>query len=463
MRRLRHLFVHHQTADYATRAMVHLMQTLFANFEGHLHVQLWNGQCVHLGRDPAPLNGSPFVLVFRTPAILLDYLKRKDPLSFAEAYFRGEMDVEGDLSALLALREAFNRLNITWRVHAAGLLRQVHLQLLDPQSLPHWTRSYFKEAVQVRSHSRAENQSAVQFHYDVSNAFYALWLDPAMVYSCAYFDSPAQSLAHAQQAKLDLICQKLHLKPGDRFLDIGCGWGALLIHAARHYGVRASGVTLSKQQYDYVQLQIINAGLMGRVSVALQDYRDIPGKAVFNKIASVGMFEHVGIKNLPVYFQTVRRLLSGDGLFLNHGITSDTEGWPQDLGHTFINRYVFPDGQLETVSNIQRQMELAGFEILDVEAMRAHYVLTLQHWIQGLQAQHQSCLAHVNEATYRVWLAYLMASQQSFASGKLGLYQILICPRSGGLPQLPLTRQQRMLPVVEAEVSDHSPCMYPAV
>lgn len=463
MRKLQKRIVRQQASEHYITAMVKLMQALFANFEGHLHVQLWNGQSVHLGRDPAPVNGSPFVLIFRTPAILLDYLKRKDPLSFAEAYFRGEMDVEGDLSALLALREAFARLKVSWHLYTISFFHQLRMQLQSPFSLPHWTSSYFKEAVKVRSHSRSENLDAIQFHYDVSNAFYALWLDPDMVYSCAYFDGPTQSLEHAQQAKLDLICQKLHLKPGDRFLDIGCGWGALLIYAARHYGVRAYGVTLSKEQYDYAQLQIIRAGLMGRVSVVLQDYRDIPGSAVFNKIASVGMFEHVGIKNMPVYFQTVMRLLSRDGLFLNHGITSETEGWPQDLGHTFINRYVFPDGQLEIVSNIQRQMELAGFEILDVEAMRAHYVLTLQHWIQRLQAQHLSSLAHINEATYRVWLAYLTASQQSFASGKLGLYQILICPRSASLPQLPLTRQQRTLPTVKAKLSAHSPCMDSAV
>lgn len=446
MHGLLQLFTLSSVPERHTACIIKLMQQLFTRFDGHVQVQLWDGQRIHLGKQPAPLEGSPFTLIFRTPAILMSFIKRRDPLSFAESYFKCDMDIEGDMAALLALREQFNRLHIDWRVKTAGLLNALKMRFTQPLSVPHWQHSHFSASKTVYRHSRSENRASVQFHYDVSNAFYGLWLDPAMVYSCAYFSSPTQDLASAQTAKLDLICRKLQLQPGDQFLDIGCGWGALVIYAARHYGVTARGVTLSQKQYDYAQAQIKSAGLEARVSVQLQDYRDITGQGLFNKIASVGMCEHVGIKNIPVYLQTVRRLLTSNGLFLNHGISSDIEGWPDNLGHTFINRYVFPDGQLDTLSNLQRQMALAKFEVLDVESMRAHYVLTLRHWIKQLAQQHASALHYVNEATFRIWLAYMTASRLSFENGNLGLYQTLLCPRGANpLPQ-PLTRRHMLAP-----------------
>jgi cyclopropane-fatty-acyl-phospholipid synthase len=446
MHDLLRLFTLSTEPEQRTASMIKLMQRLFNRFEGHVKVQLWDGQCIDLGNQPAPAEGSPFTLVFRTPAILITFLKHRDPLSFAESYFRGEMDIEGDLAALLALREQFARLHIDWRVKTARLINTLNVRWLQAMSLPDWQRSHLLASETVHRHTRSENRASIQFHYDVSNAFYALWLDPAMIYSCAYFSSPAQDLASAQTAKLDLICRKLQLQPEDQFLDIGCGWGALIIHAARHYRVRAHGVTLSQKQYDYAQDQIKKAGLAGRVSIHLQDYRDIPGHAVFNKIASVGMFEHVGIKNLPTYFQSVQRLLTSDGLFLNQGITSDIEGWPNNLGHTFVNRYVFPDGQLDTLSNIQQQMALAQFEVLDVESMRAHYALTLRCWITQLTQQHAAALQYVSEATFRIWLSYMTASRLSFENGHLGLYQILICQRQASPLQLPLTRRHMLIP-----------------
>jgi cyclopropane-fatty-acyl-phospholipid synthase len=275
----------------------------------------------------------------------------------------------------------------------------------------------------------------------VSNEFYSLWLDRAMVYSCAYFESQEMDLDAAQQAKLEHICRKLMLKPGEEFLDIGCGWGALVIHAAQHFGVRARGVTLSAQQLQVARERIAAAGLSDRVRVELMDYRDLTGEAVYDKIASVGMFEHVGLDNLPMYFSVVHRLLRPGGLFLNHGITHESEGWQPTISTRFINRYVFPDGQLDTISNIQRVMEQSKFEIADVEALRRHYALTLRHWVNRLERQHLQALQHVNEATYRVWRLYMAACALEFESGEIGIYQVLAAKRNAGNPTWPLTRR----------------------
>jgi cyclopropane-fatty-acyl-phospholipid synthase len=262
-----------------------------------------------------------------------------------------------------------------------------------------------------------------------------------MVYSCAYFENPDVGIDQAQRAKLDHICRKLLLKPGERFLDVGCGWGALAIHAAQHYGVQARGITLSERQLEFARRRIAREGLAERVSIELIDYRDMPGESQFDKIASVGMFEHVGLKNLPVYFATVHRLLKPHGLFLNHGITHVEEGWGKTLSTQFINRYVFPDGQLDSVSRVENVMERAHFEIADVEALRAHYALTLRHWVARLERQRQRALELVGEATYRVWRLYMAASALQFEAGDIGIYQILAGKRAHGVPEVPLTRR----------------------
>ena len=420
-----------QTAD--------LLKRLFRSFDGSLALRLWNGTTLRLGKSGPEMPAPPFTLVCRSPSVVRAMVLGRDRLRLVESYFRGEIDIEGDFFAALRLKDHLNsiRLSVLDRVGAVFST----IRLPASRAAPPATVGSMLHGQAVRAHSKAENRESIQFHYDVSNKFYALWLDEAMVYSCAYFERPDDSLAQAQRAKLDHICRKLRLAPGDRLLDIGCGWGALVIHAAKHFGVQAHGVTISKQQLELARQRIAQAGLEDRVTVELRDYRDLQGDSVYDKIASVGMFEHVGLKNLPAYFSTVHRLLKPAGLFLNHGITHDVEGWPKTSSTEFINRYVFPDGQLDTVSNIQREMERARFEIADVEALRPHYALTLRHWVARLEQRHDQALEYVSESTFRVWRLYMAACALEFESGEIGVYQVLASKRNQGTASMALTRR----------------------
>jgi cyclopropane-fatty-acyl-phospholipid synthase len=248
-----------------------------------------------------------------------------------------------------------------------------------------------------------------------------------MVYSCALFRNGDDSLEQAQEHKLDLICRKLQLRPGERFLDIGCGWGALLFWAQRHYGVKATGVTLSVQQFEHVREQIDRRGLAGQVEVHLRDYRQLAGHGVFDKIASVGMFEHVGLKNLPVYFGTIHRLLKDDGLVLNHGITNGMYG--QDgtrlAAGDFIERYVFPGGELPEVARAMAEMAGQKLEVFDVEGLRPHYAQTLMHWVRRLESQREQALRLVDDKTFRIWRIYMAGSAHAFEQGWISVYQLL--------------------------------------
>jgi cyclopropane-fatty-acyl-phospholipid synthase len=420
---------------------VQLLQRLFRRYPGVLTARLWDGTSIRAGTPAAPAADSPFTLVFRTPEAVWSAVLGNDPLALADAYFRGELDIEGDFFAALSIKDHLDAMQMPRAEKLLAALTAWRLRMLNAAA--HHSERLFalSDAPRIKAHSKAENRDAIHFHYDVSNEFYALWLDRAMVYSCAYFENPEVDLDSAQQAKLDHICRKLALRPGEQFLDIGCGWGALVMHAARHYGVRAHGVTLSSQQLQIARERIEKAGLGDRVSVELMDYRDLPGQTLYDKIASVGMFEHVGLKNLPVYFATVHRLLKPRGLFLNHGITHDSEGWQPNVSTEFINRYVFPDGQLDTISNVQRVMEHAKFEIADVEGLRPHYALTLRHWVARLEKNRALAMQYVNEATYRVWRLYMSACALQFESGEIGIYQILASKRAAGVPDLPLTRR----------------------
>ena len=415
-----------------------VVERVFRGYAGSLGVRLWDGMVISLGRDsPAA------TIVVRNAKLLRELAWRPDPLRLAEAYFFGEIDVEGDLYALLKQRTHLQSLTLSMRdrlaLFSAALFPGSDSALVrrDKRSV-RWSKPF--QTRTTRKHSKAHNREAIAFHYDVSNEFYRLWLDERMVYSCAYFNDPDESLDRAQRNKLDHICRKLRLEAGERLLDIGCGWGALICWAAQHYGVRAHGITLSRQQYEYTQNTIRGLGLEKQVTVELRDYRDLPDDAAFDKVSSIGMFEHVGLKNLPAYFRAVGRALKPGGLFLNHGITDNEEGRHKTAGTEFIQRYVFPDGELDSVSNAQRVMERTGFEICDVEALRPHYALTLRHWVSRLEARQKEAVAHVSEATYRVWRLYMAACALQFEQGAIGVYQILAANGRDGPVGLPLTR-----------------------
>jgi len=293
-------------------------------------------------------------------------------------------------------------------------------------------------------HRRRANKQNIQHHYDVSNAFYRLWLDQRMVYSCAYFKAEADSLDQAQLQKLDHICRKLMLKPGEAFLDIGCGWGALILHAARAYGVNATGITLSQNQHDYVKAKIAEAGLENRVRVELRDYLDLPEDRLYDKIASIGMFEHVGIRNYPRYFGKIRRVLKPGGMALNHGITHNRLG-ASSLGSgigDFIEEYVFPGGQLAHVSRVIQGLAAEGLELVDAEALREHYASTLWHWVERLEANADAARREVGEERFRVWRIYLAGSAHAFDRGWLSIFQLLAGKPlpDGSLPH-PSTRE----------------------
>jgi cyclopropane-fatty-acyl-phospholipid synthase len=411
---------------------IRIFERLLDGFQVPAAVRLWDDSLhVRDGRAPA------FTLVLRDPELLRRLVIERSPILLADAYFRGILDVEGDLYSALRLKDHFASIALSWRDKLS--------LLLDALRLP--ARKAIG-AVQARAathfshrHSRDTDRAAISFHYDVSNEFYALWLDEQRVYSCAYFENADDTLEAAQCQKLDHVCRKLRLRPGERLLDIGCGWGAMVCWAARNYGVRAHGITLSQRQFDYAQARIASEGLQDRVSVELRDFRDLPADAIYDKVSSIGMFEHVGLANLPTYLGTVQRVLRPGGLFLNHGITHDEEGWNKTVASEFINRYVFPDGELDCVSNIQLGMERAGFEIHDVEGLRPHYALTLRHWVQRLEAQREAALREVDEPTFRIWRLYMAACALEFDSGGTGIYQILASKRDQGRWPVPLSRK----------------------
>ncbi|HXJ85025.1 MAG TPA: cyclopropane-fatty-acyl-phospholipid synthase family protein [Candidatus Methylomirabilis sp.] len=266
---------------------------------------------------------------------------------------------------------------------------------------------------------------AIAHHYDVSNEFYALFLDPLMVYTCAYYREPEGKLEQAQQDKLDLVCRKLRLARDETMLDIGCGWGSLSVWAAQHYGVRAHGVTLSKAQAEWAAQRIKREGLEGRCLVEYRDWRDLPADARYDKIAAVGVIEHVGIRNYPAFFGRVRSMLNDGGLYLNHGIHHEFH-WKRTSQTDFLLRNVFPNGDLSGFTETVTEMERAGWEILDAENLRLHYARTCGHWVERLRARADEARAIVGERIYRTWLLYLTCSAVAFETGSIGLYQVVV-------------------------------------
>jgi cyclopropane-fatty-acyl-phospholipid synthase len=395
--------------------------------ESEVSVELWNGKRIW-GK------GEKLKIKLKTPWSLKEAFREFNDLSLAESYIYGLIDLEGDIFLLFPLVDWIleRNLSLTEKLKLWRLIKKLPG---EAQIRRCWAE------VDGELHSIERDKQAVQYHYDVSNEFYKLFLDKNMVYSCAYFRSEKDSLDKAQEQKVDYICRKLMLKPGERFLDIGCGWGALILHAAKKYKVEAVGITLSEKQYEFVKRRIEEEGLQDRCTVLLADYRELDQWESFDKIASVGMFEHVGRKRALTYFRQAYKLLKEKGIFLNHAISCSYKEYGKPASQ-FIRKYVFPDGELLPIYLTVEKAEEAGFEVRDVECLREHYTLTLMHWVRNLEKNKEKAVEVAGEEKYRIWRLYMAASAYQFLTGRIGLYQtLLVKTAKDGSSGFPLTRE----------------------
>lgn len=353
-------------------------------------------------------------------------------LNAGRAFAAGVLSIDGDIErAVDALLKASTGMSLPRTVALARALLR----------LPKCDLPALREAkLHGRVHSQERDRLAIGFHYDQPIEFYRTFLDREMVYSCAYWDDGVDTLDAAQSAKLDYTLDKLRLKAGERLLDIGCGWGALVVRAAERYGAHVLGITLSQTQYDEAQRRIAAALVGNRARVELRDYRDLEGLQ-FDKIVSVGMFEHVGRSRLPEYFAAAYDALRPGGLFLNHGISDQSEGRKGGRASGFMERFVFPDGELVAVADALAIAERTGFEVRDVESLREHYARTLRAWVARLESRRDAAIAAAGEQSYRTWRLYMAGSAQGFATGRLGIFQSLLAKPAGGHADLPPTRR----------------------
>ncbi|CAG2148367.1 hypothetical protein LMG31506_03810 [Cupriavidus yeoncheonensis] len=362
-------------------------------------LRLWNGSEYPLGRYDKP---NVTLTVREAGALPLLLTPSLDNLG--EAYVQEKIDLDGKLTDII---DVGYRFSAAAKRRAGGALAKV---------ARHFT------------HTKQEDKNAIQYHYDVSNEFYSQWLDPGMVYSCAYFEQGNEDLATAQRKKIDHILTKIRLQPDQTLLDIGCGWGALVLRAAEKFGGRCVGITLSQNQFDLATARVRAAGLSDRIEIRLQDYRDISG--TFDRITSVGMFEHVGKKNLTAYFGRMRELLADNGVAMNHGITvPDPSDAPMD-GSTFMDRYVFPQGELPHIGLVLKTMQEGGLEAFDVELLRRHYAQTLRHWADNFEAHSSAIRDMVGEKKYRIWRVYLAGCAHAFDTDTMSIYQV-VCHKAG--------------------------------
>ncbi|AQV95206.1 cyclopropane-fatty-acyl-phospholipid synthase [Cupriavidus necator] len=364
-------------------------------------LRLWNGTEYPLGQFDKPA-----VTLTVREATALPLLLTPSLDNLGEAYVQEKIDFDGRLADIIKVAYG---LSAAATRRAGGVLYKVAQQF---------------------THSKQEDKESIQYHYDVSNDFYQLWLDPNMVYSCAYFEHGDEDLATAQLKKIDHILTKIRLQPNQTLLDIGCGWGALVLRAAQKFGARCVGITLSQNQFDLATERVRAAGLSDRIEIRLQDYRDTAG--TFDRITSVGMFEHVGKDNLPGYFSRIRELLADDGYVMNHGITSpdpDNGATPMD-GAEFMDRYVFPQGELPHIGLVLRTLQQGGLEAFDVELLRRHYAQTLHHWADNFEARRDTIRSLVGEKKYRIWRVYLAGCAHAFETEKMAIYQV-VCHKSG--------------------------------
>ena len=352
-----------------------------------------------------------FALVMRSQKTF-DKLMRPSETGLGEAFISGDLDVEGDIFSAFDMAEWLLSRSPSLRNRVAA---ELHRDCF--MALSFLTRGW--------KHSRHRDADSISHHYDLPVEFYEPWLGPTLVYSSAYFRDAAERLDTAQEDKLDLICRKLELRPGDRFMDLGCGWGSLAIHAATQYGAQTRGITVSRSQARVAARRISESQVGDRCFVEYRDYRDAPDLPwKFDKLASIGMFEHVGVSNLPTYFQCAFDLLKPGGLFLNSGIVRAADS-PRRK-QSFIDEYVFPDGELGTLAETLRAAEEAGFEIRDVETLREHYALTLRRWVENLQRHAPELLETVSKRTLRTWLLYMAGSAAAFERADISVCQVLL-------------------------------------
>ncbi|MDR3632101.1 MAG: cyclopropane-fatty-acyl-phospholipid synthase [Desulfocapsaceae bacterium] len=411
--------------DAAKRIFTHLAETADAN----ISIQLWDGSHIPLG-DKAT---EQWNISIKGPEVLGAILRRPTLENFLRQYASGNIDFNGgnliDFYEVLRTRgsrtKEVSSSQIKKRLNKGYLLRQA-LPLLFAKKIDAAIDHTFQGDDKGRVQSARDEKSYIQFHYDLSNDFYKLFLDPEMQYSCAYFTSWEQDLEQAQQNKLDMICRKLQLQPGDRFLDIGCGWGGLLCHAVTHFKVIGHGVTLSQRQYDFALEKIRRRGLDDRITIELRDYRELTGE--YDKIASIGMYEHIGIANYATYFQKLNSLLRDRGILLNHGITRRAKHSQRQfaritVGRRFILKYIFPGSELDHIGHTLSKMEACGFEVHDVEAWREHYARTTRLWCQRLEDNKDKAIEQVGKERYRMWIAYLAGVSFAFLDGSLRIFQ----------------------------------------
>jgi cyclopropane-fatty-acyl-phospholipid synthase len=422
-----------QTSDRAVQQNLSFLQLLLEDYHPRdFAVRFWDGSCW----EPEPGQPTRYTLILNHPGAVRAMFWPPNGLTLGEAYIYDDIDIEGDLEPLW-------QIGIHLRSRPWTLPKKLQF-VARVLSLPSQRRPRIggrgRAKLQGARHSPERDRQAVSFHYNASNDFYALWLDRRMVYSCGYFATAEDSIDTAQEQKLDHICRKLRLRPGDRLLDIGCGWGALALHAARNYGAEVLGITLSQPQLDLANQRIRAAGLADRCRVQCVDYRHLQDNRGFDKIASIGMLEHVGESNLTTYFRCAYNLLRPGGVFLSHGIARNPN---QQLptGPTFFDAYVFPDGELSPIHKNLGFAEQVGFEVRDVESLRDHYLLTLRSWVRRLEERADEARHLTDDVSYRIWRLYMSISALGFRRGAVNVYQtLLLKPHVEGESKLPLTR-----------------------
>ncbi|MBA4063676.1 MAG: class I SAM-dependent methyltransferase [Isosphaera sp.] len=418
-------------ADPAAATTVGVLAALTDGYPANFAARLWNGGTWQPSTGP-----TPFTVVLKHPGAVRAMFWPFDRVGLGEAYIFDDFDIDGDIFAFTGWLRHIVRM-------AEGRSLWAKLRLLRAlRRLPN--RKNPRDASKAGrptegDHSTAKDREAISYTYDLPGEFYRLFLDKNLQYTCGYFASADEHQDIAQERKLDYVCRKLRLKPGEKYVDFGCGWGGLVIHAAKHYGVHATGVTLAGEQAKWCERAVDEAGVRDRVKIVYADYRDFRAPGEYDKASSVGMGEHIGVKNLPVFFAKVFECLRPGGAYLHHSITLRPLT-PYPRWTAFARKYVFPNGELQTVLRVQESAALAGFEIRDVENLREHYVLTLENWVRKLEANREAVLKVVGEVTYRIFRIYMAGATLGFRYGTYGLNQVLASKPADGAAGMPLTR-----------------------